>query len=103
MFDKIKQFYNDHEDKIKVGLLIATGGMLAVAGVMIIKKDNKIADLQTFHDDIYSALKNGFNVVLDSESVDGEYVVKLIDPASEAIDAMADVAVAALEASKDAK
>lgn len=90
MFDKIKEFYNEHKDEINGAAFVAMGGLLLTGSVLLKRSNKKRNELQNFHDDIYVALKSGFNVVLDSENGD-DYVVRLIDPA-----------VAALEESKDA-
>ncbi len=101
MFDKIKQFYTDHKDEVHGAAFVVLGGLLVVGGVSLKRSYKANEELQTFHDDIYTALKNGFGVVLDSES-GNDYTVRLVDPATEAIGAVADVAVAAIEASTEA-
>lgn len=95
MFDKVKSFYEEHKDEINGAVFIALGGLLVTGGVLLKRSNGKVRELQTFHDDVYHALKNGFGVVLDVEDASGNYMVRLVDPA-------VDAAMEALEESKDA-
>lgn len=91
MFNKIKSFYTDHKDEVHGVAFVALGGLLVTGGVLLGRSNKKVAELQTFHDDIYNALKSGFGVVLDTEN-GNDYVVKLVDPMVEALEESTDVA-----------
>jgi hypothetical protein len=85
MFDKIKAFYTEHKDEINGAAFVALGGLLVTGGVLLRRSNRKVDELQTFHDDIYTALKNGFGVVLDTEN-GNDYMVRLVEPAVEALE-----------------